>query len=321
MSKQVIFGAGPVGRSIAEVLARRGDEVLLASRSGTGPEIPGTTRVAVDAADGAAVRTLATGATAIYNGINPAYHRWASDWPPIARALLSGAEHSGAVLVTASNLYGYGPVAPTDQPITPEHPLATTGHKGRVRVQMFQEAQAAHQLGRVRMVEIRAADYVGPGAQSHLGDRMIPGLLAGKRKLSVLGDPAQPHTWTYTRDVGRFATIVADRPDAWGQAWHVPSNPPRSQTQAIADFAEAAGVTVPRLTPIPHAVLRLFGLVNPTVRELEETRHQLTGPFVMDSTRSQQLFGMAPTPWDDVVSATLASFRDTPGRRPASNPA
>ena len=46
----------------------------------------------------------------IYSCAGPAYPRWVTDWPPLATALLTAAERSGAVLATASNLYGYGPV-------------------------------------------------------------------------------------------------------------------------------------------------------------------------------------------------------------------
>jgi len=63
-------------------------------------------------------------------------------WPPIANALLVAAERSGAVLATTSNLYGYGPVS---APMTEATPLAATGTKGRVRVQMWRDALAAHE--------------------------------------------------------------------------------------------------------------------------------------------------------------------------------
>ncbi len=135
----------------------------------------------------------------IYNCANPAYHRWATDWPPIANALMEAAISTGAVLVTAANLYGYGPV---DGPMTEHTPLAATGKKAMVRNQMWKQALAASTAGRLRMAEARGADYVGPGAESHLGARTIPGLLAGK-KLRVLGSPDTAHTWTYTEDMGQ----------------------------------------------------------------------------------------------------------------------
>ena len=41
---------------------------------------------------------IATGAAALYNCANPLYHQWFTDWPPLASALLTAAERSGAVL-------------------------------------------------------------------------------------------------------------------------------------------------------------------------------------------------------------------------------
>jgi hypothetical protein len=69
------------------------------------------------------VAAAARGAAALYNAVNPAYHRWPTDWPPVAAALLTAAERTGAVLVTMSNLYAYGRPA---GPMTPETPLAAT---------------------------------------------------------------------------------------------------------------------------------------------------------------------------------------------------
>ena len=63
---------------------------------------------------------IAGGATALYNCANPPYHRWSTDWPSLAAALLTAAERSGAVLVTMANLYGYGPV---DAPMSEDTPL------------------------------------------------------------------------------------------------------------------------------------------------------------------------------------------------------
>lgn len=304
MSKYVVFGAGPIGRAIARQWTASGHEVVLASRSGSGPQMPGVTRVAIDAADPDAVARAAEGADALVNALNPAYHRWPTDWPPMAASLLDAAASSGALLITVSNLYGYGPVA---GPITEDLPLAATGTKGRVRAQMFQDALRAHREGRVRMVEVRASDYVGPGAESHLGDRVVPRLLAGK-SVSVLGSPDQPHTWTYTEDVARLVVALAERPDAWGRAWHVPSNPARTQRQACADLAEVAGVPAPTVRSIPSVALRLLGLVNPTIRELKETRYQFDAPFVMASSAAENELDVRPTPWSAVLADTLRSY-------------
>ena len=107
----LVIGAGVIGSQLAEMLAGQGHHVSVVSRRGSGPA--GVTHVAADAADAGAMARLAEGAAVIYNCVNPPYHRWPTDWPPIAASLLDAAERSGAVLVTLSNLYGYGPAAPS----------------------------------------------------------------------------------------------------------------------------------------------------------------------------------------------------------------
>jgi len=311
----VVIGAGPIGTGVARDLAGRGRQVRIITRSGSGPTDTSAELVAADASDAAAMARLTEGATAIYNCANPPYHRWPELWPPIAAALLGAAERNGAVLVTIANLYGYGPASLSQgttgydraHPMTEETPLAATGNKGVVRATMWRDARAAHEAGRVKAVEIRAADYVGPGAESVLGDRVVPNILRG-RAVSVLGRTDRLHTWTYTRDVARLAVVAAGDATAWGHAWHTPSGPPRTQREAIDDLAKAAGLAPVPVRALPAALLRVAGLFSPLMRELTETRYQFSEDFVMDSTAAQETFGLEPTPWDQVLADILRSY-------------
>jgi nucleoside-diphosphate-sugar epimerase len=307
----LVVGAGVIGSRVAGMLAERGDRVRMVSRRGSGPAVArAVTRVAEDAADAGAMARLAEGVSVIYNCVNPPYHRWPADWPPIAASLLGAAERSGAALVTLSNLYGYGPRDPGgyDQahPMTEATPLAATGPKGRVRARIWQDALAAHQAGRVRVAEVRAADFVGPGAQSAMGERIVRHVRQGK-KVSVLGRADRPHTWSFTDDVARMLVTAGTDPAAWGRAWHVPSNEPCTQRQVIDDFSRAAGVGQVRVSEIPSVVLRGMGLAWPLMRELRETEYQFRDDFVMDSAAAQASFGLKPTPWDEIVAATAGS--------------
>ena len=299
----LVVGAGVIGSRVAGMLAKRGDRVRVVSRHGSGPA-----GVAADAADAGAMVRLAEGAAVIYNCVNPPYHRWPADWPPIAASVLAAAEHSGAVLVTLSNLYGYGPRVPGGydeaHPITEATPLAATGRKGRVRARVWQDALAAHQAGRVRVAEVRAADFVGPGAQSAMGERIVRHVRQEKN-VSVLGRADRPHTWSFTDDVARMLVTAGTDPRAWGRAWHVPSNAPLSQRHVIGDFARAAGVGQVRVSEIPSVVLRGMGLVWPLMRELRETEYQFRADFVMDSSAAQATFDLKPTPWEEIVAATV----------------
>jgi nucleoside-diphosphate-sugar epimerase len=304
MALHVIVGKGPVGMTTAEELVTRGHEVRVLSRSG-GRSTAAIEHRQVDATDADALTGAARGAAAVYNAVNPAYHRWATDWPPVASALLATAERTGAVLVTMSNLYGYG--RPSG-PMTPETPLAATDVKGRVRIRMWADALAAHEAGRVRIAEARAADFVGPqvsGDHSHLV-RQLPALRKGGRAY-VVGDPDAPRSWAYLPDVAATLATLGTDERALGRAWHVPSNPPRSQRQALGDLAAALGVPPVPVSSIPWPVLRAVGVVVPMMREVVAMRHQFDQEFVIDASATTATFGLTATPWDEVLAATAQS--------------
>lgn len=305
MSLHVIVGAGPVGSATASILAERGERVRVVSRRGTGPEHPAIERIPADATDADRLTELTEGAAALYNCANPQYHRWLTDWPPLAAALLTAAERSGAVLATANNLYGYGEVS---GPITDETPLAATHPKLRLRGDMWRDALARHEAGRIRATEVRASDYVE--ANSILEIAIGKPVLAGKRAY-VPGPLGVPHSWTAIRDVARTLVTVAADERGWGRAWLVPTNPPLTVWQLAARFATANGAPRPKLTAVPYAVLWLTGVFSPLVRELRITRYQFTRPFVLDASTTTATFGIKPSPLDDVLRDTADRIRQT----------
>jgi nucleoside-diphosphate-sugar epimerase len=305
MSLSVIVGAGTVGTATARLLAAQGNRVRLVSRSGSGPDLPMVERVAADATDAATLTRIADGAAALYNCANPPYHRWDTDWPPLAAAMLAAAGGSGAVLVTASNVYGYGPV---EGPMTEDLPLAATTVKGRVRARMWQDALAAHRAGRVRVTEARGADFLGTGAQSPMNDLVLAKVLRGKSAM-VPADLDAPHSFTYVGDMARTLVTLADDPRAWGRAWHVPSNPPISIREFAARACALAGVQQPRLSRMPCAVLWMGGLFDPNARGFREMAYQFDRPFVLDSSAATRTFGLRPTPLETVLSESVAQFQ------------
>jgi nucleoside-diphosphate-sugar epimerase len=306
MSLHVIVGAGPVGTATARLLASEGETVRLVSRSGRGPQLDGVERVAADATDAAALARHAEGAVALYSCAGPAYHRWATDWPPLGAALLRAAEVSGAVLVTTGNLYGYGAV---DGPITEQLPVRPNSVKGQVRAWLWADALAAHEAGRIRTAEVRGSDYLGAGAVSPFSVLVLPKVLAGKAA-SAPADPDAPHSWTHVGDVARTLVAVAADERAWGRAWHVPTAPAVPLRRLAERAAELAGAPAARVTTMPAFALRLAGLFNPAARAMVEMQYQLRRPFVLDSSAATAAFGIEPTPTDEALRETIEGLRE-----------
>jgi nucleoside-diphosphate-sugar epimerase len=305
MSLHVVLGKGPVGSALTERLLADGHEVRVLSRSG-GASTDRVEHRPVDATDAAALTAAARGAAALYNCANPPYHRWPQEWPPLAEALLAAAESTGAVLVTMGNLYPYGaPDGPmTEQ--TPERP----GTKGTVRARMWHEARSRHEAGALRATEARASDFVGPGvtAGGHLGERVVPRVLQGK-SVRVIPPVDVPHSWTSVLDVAATLAVLGSDERAWGRVWHVPTAPAVSVREAVAGLCRAAGVAPVAVGTVPHAVLRVAGLVVPFVRELEEMRPSFTAPYVLDGSAVTRTFGLEATPLDRTWEQTVAWWR------------
>ena len=301
--RHVVVGAGPVGLATAELLAEQGRDVLLVSRSGSGPDVAGVRRQAADVADAGRLSALAEGAAALYNCVNPpSYTVWPEFWPPVAAAFLEAAETSGATLVTAAALYPYGPV---DGPMVEGLPDAATTKKALIRGGMWAEAKRRHDAGRIRAVEVRGADYMGPRVSTSTGHiaRVAPAALEG-RTVRVFGRPDQPHSFTDVRDMARALVLVAGEPTAWGRVWHAPTNPAKTQTEVLQDVASSVGRTIGKVKSMPHVLLSVGGSVIPLLKELRETEYQFTAPYVLDSSDIEEQYGLAPTPWDEVCRAT-----------------
>jgi nucleoside-diphosphate-sugar epimerase len=292
MGRHVIVGAGPVGTATARHLLRLGHEVQVITRSGSGPD--GLPRIAADAANVDLLTQLASGADALYNCANPPYHRWPELWPPMASAMLTAAEKSGAILVTMSNLYGYGPVT---GPITEALPLVPTTVKGRIRADMWRDALAAHHAGRVRVTEARASDYIGPGAKSLFTMTVLPRVRMGRAAL-VPANLDVPHSMTFTDDVGATLAALGTDERSLGRAWHVPTAEPVTLRELASRFAAEVGAPAPRLRRISDALLWAGGLFDREAREFREVRYQFDQPWVLDSCAAQKTFGLAPTPLD-----------------------
>lgn len=302
----VVFGTGPVGQAVARALLLRGHTVRMVNRSGRADVPAGISVVRGDAYDPANVAELTAGATTVYQAAQPAYHEWATKFPPLQTSIIEGVARSAATLVVVENLYMYGEV---DGPIHEGLPYTAHTKKGQVRARMAEELQEAHRSGKLRTVSGRASDFYGPGVlQSALGERTFLPALAGKKaeavsRLDVL------HSYTYIEDFGEALVRLGENEAAFGRHWHVPNAPALTQRELMTLlFAE---LNMPlQVSVINRLMLNLAGLFMPGAREMVEMLYEFERPFIVDNSAYTQAFGDHATPVREGLRRTIAWYRE-----------
>ena len=225
-----------------------------------------------------------------------------SSSPLLQAGVLAAAEAAGARLVSMENVYMYG-----RRPGAADRgPRVRRAHEeGQLRGRMAGELLAAHEAGRVEVAIGRASDYFGPrgGAQSNLGDRLFPAALAGKTA-TVLGDPDQPHTYTYIPDIGEGLAVLGEHPDAPGQIWHLPNDPDTRTTRQLVDIAyREAGQPRGRLRTLPAAAAaRARAGRTRRCGSCVEMRYLFAEPFVVDSSKIADELGVVATPVEQALA-------------------
>jgi nucleoside-diphosphate-sugar epimerase len=302
----VLGAAGGTGSAVIRELVARGLRVRAVTRSGATDVPEGAEQVAADVATPEGARRACAGAAVVYHCAQPDYTKWVELFPQLTRAVLDGTAEAGAKLVFADNLYVYGP---PDGPMTERTPQRAQGRKGRTRVEMAAAILGAHADGRLRCTIGRSSDYYGPrGTSTTAGDNIMKPALRGKRA-RWLGSLDQPHTLNYLEDMGRALVTLGERDEADGQVWHLPAAESLTGRQFLALVYEAAGHP-PKAGAASAAMIRLVGVFNPLVRELNETLYQFRAPFVSDASKFQAAFGpFEPTPHPEAVRRTVDWFR------------
>jgi len=301
----VVFGSGPVGLAVVESLLAKGKHIRLINRSGQADVHPSVEMMAGDATDPNFTRQAASDAAVVYNCTNAPYTDWPEIFPRLQSGVLEGAAAAGAKLVVMENLYMFGPTS--GKALTEDLPYAATTRKGRTRARMTEQLFEAHQQGKVQMTIGRASDFFGPRVmQSAAGERLFRPALTGK-PVQVMGNPDMPHTYTYIEDIGRALVVLGEQDPALGEAWNLPN--PRTVTtrQFIRMVADEAGSSA-KIQAVPKAVIRVMGLFNKLIRELDEMTYEFEEPFVVNSEKFESAFGMPATPLAEAIHQTAAWY-------------
>ncbi|MFY3385805.1 NAD-dependent epimerase/dehydratase family protein [Paracidovorax sp. MALMAid1276] len=319
----LVLGArGRLGMAAVRAFADAGWQVLAQVRPGTPqraattlPAMAGVWWMPVAVHETAALVAQAQGAQVVVHALNPVYtHKaWREEAPALMEAAITIARQLHATLMLPGNVYNFGEAMPAV--LRESTPQAATGFKGRLRVQLEQRLQAATQDGGLRAVVLRAGDFFGSGSGSLLDLVLAKDLARGRVTLPGPADVATP--WAYLPDLARALVRVAEQRhrlaafdtlhfaghQATGQQW----------VQALAAVAATRGWLPPggalRVGRMPWALVRLAGLVVPTLQSVAAMRYLWRTPHRLDNARLTALIGEEPrTPFDTAVHHALADL-------------
>jgi hypothetical protein len=114
---------------------------------------------------------------------------------------------------------------------------------------------------------------------------------------------------------------LAERNEALGEVWHVPS----AETITTRQFIELVFQQLQRPTRIqvaPKIMLSLLGLVIPALRAVNETLYQSERSWVVDHSKFARAFGAQPTPHPKAIAESISWFASrAAARQPARAPA
>ena len=304
----VVLGTGQIGKSLATKLKAAGHDVVTVRRDASKGGAEGIRVVAGNLSDRASAEQIGKGAHVLYHVMNPAYHRWTAELPPMTEGVLHAARTSGARLVVLDNLYMFGRMGGV--PMTEGSTQAPCSRKGELRKRTAEQYLEAHAKGEARITIGRASDFVGPGiVDAHLGARFFQRVLKGSAG-ECMADPSLPHAFTYAPDIVDALIRLGREDKALGQAWNIPTLEARSMN----DWAKALSPLLKRdvrVTTLPSWLVTMLGLFVPAMRELKEMRYQWEEPYRVDDAKFRTAFGMSPTPFEEQVRATAAWVQAT----------
>jgi nucleoside-diphosphate-sugar epimerase len=298
-----------------EELVKRGETVRMVNISGKLDEVPAGVEVAAaDLYDPTRVKEVTRGAKVVYQSSQPMYNEWVTMFPALQKSIIDGLTGSSAKLVLVENLYMYGAV--DGKPMTEDFPHRAHTRKGKVRGEISNAAFEAHRAGKVRVTSGRGSDFFGPWGlnTAAMGERTFYPLLQGK-PANLVGDVNAPHTHTYVSDFGKALVILGERDEADGEPWHVPNDSPRiSQREMLAMIAQEMGVE-PKFKAMGRRMMWVGGLFIPAAKESFEMMYEFEKPFIVDSSRFENTFGMKATPMQEAIKATVAWFKSHPEKK------
>jgi len=306
MALHTILGAGgAIGNALtATLLADKAPvrSVSRTMRAGKGP----FEQVSADLTDLAATIQAVQGSSVVYLLVGLPYdiRIWSVQWPRIMSNVIEACKKQSARLIFFDNVYMYGLV---QGPMTEETPFNPCSKKGEVRAKIARQLVDEMNAGKISAMIARSADFYGVGGErTNLTKGLVFDKLRSGKKAQWLCNADTAHSLTYIQDAARALYMLAQRDDAFGKTWHLPTaeNPLTGRQFIAAAAARLGGPSA--VSVFPTWMMKGIGLVNRTIKEVVEMAYQNEYPYIFDSSRFNLAFRFTPTTYLDGINTICA---------------
>jgi nucleoside-diphosphate-sugar epimerase len=303
-----ILGTGQVGRAIFEQLQLKGlnSEILLVNKSGKlNFDLPqGTSVLAADVTISEKIIPIFKKSDIVFSCTDVPYQKWNSFYPLLADAMVEGLKNSNAKLVFADNMYSYGNLK--GQIIHEDLPHLATTKKGQIRSEIINNFSNNGVIDRVAIV--KSSDFIGQRIEKGVFGTEFLNRIYNQKTVFLPGNITLPHHFTFIEDFAKAMVMVALEPKAFNEIWHVPNDKAISQKEWIEIFEIKTGLTI-KFRSIPKFMIKIIGLFNPFVKELDELSYQFEHPYLINSQKFINRFGDISTPTSEIAKKTIQWYK------------
>ncbi len=188
-------------------------------------------------------------------------------------------------------------------------PIMQLAKKGKIRAEIVQILEKEMQEGSLKAMIARAVDFYGP----NVTDKSAPGvyvffnLKKGKRALWPINADV-PRSFNYVPDAAEALWLLANKENAFGQIWHLPSALPAPTVREFVKIASRNMGGNGKVTVLPKWIFKIMGWFVPFIREAYELNYQDEYPFIFSSEKFEKAFDFTLTSYGEGIKQTAEWF-------------
>lgn len=303
INMQTILGSGGIiGHEASYCLSVFSDHIRQVSRkpqrvNDTDQIFPADLRIEAE------VREAVKGSKVVYLTAGLPYDTqiWKESWPLIMKNTVAACQEHQAKLVFFDNVYMYGKVEGWMTEETLSNPCSK---KGEVRAQISELLLEEIKKENIQALIARSADFYGPRAVNTFTHDMVFERIKEGKKPQLLINPMAKHSYTFTPDAARAMVLLGNTEEAYGQVWHLPTDPHVLTGEEFAYHANQVFKKENRYSVMTPFIINMASLFSPVIKETKEMLYQFQNDYLFSSSKFDEKFFKA-TSYKKGIKATM----------------